>query len=79
MLKHDVLWLFKRLKYVEQELARKRGKNIDSKNQVDNDLMRAEDELYKIPEHLKVSGLILCCPSSSSLRIYIQLLLSVFG
>lgn len=42
------------LKYVEQELAKKRGKNIDATNQVENDLKRAEDELYKIPEHLKV-------------------------
>ncbi|KAJ9141466.1 hypothetical protein P3X46_032003 [Hevea brasiliensis] len=42
------------LKYVEQELAKKSGKNIDATNQVENDLKRAEDELYKIPEHLKV-------------------------
>ncbi|XP_043720967.1 protein COP1 SUPPRESSOR 2 [Telopea speciosissima] len=42
------------LKYVEQELAKKRGKNIDSANQVENDLKRAEAELYAIPEHLKV-------------------------
>ncbi|XP_077218663.1 integrator complex subunit-like protein [Tasmannia lanceolata] len=42
------------LKYVEQELAKKRGKNIDANNQVENDLKRAEDELYAIPEHLKV-------------------------
>ncbi|KAF2309165.1 hypothetical protein GH714_000976 [Hevea brasiliensis] len=48
------LWLSNRLKYVEQELAKKRGKNIDETNQVENDLKRAEDELYKIPEHLKV-------------------------
>lgn len=44
-----------RLRYVEQELAKKRGKNIDAENQVENDVKRAEDELYKIPEHLKVS------------------------
>lgn len=50
-----MLWLSNRLKYVEQELAKKRGKNIDATNQVENDLKRAEDELYKIPEHLKVS------------------------
>ncbi|XP_057781209.1 protein COP1 SUPPRESSOR 2 [Salvia miltiorrhiza] len=42
------------LRYVEQELAKKRGKNIDEENQVENDVKRAEDELYKIPEHLKV-------------------------
>jgi hypothetical protein len=44
-----------RLKYVEQELAKKRGKKIDSTDQVENDLKRAEDELYKIPDHLKVT------------------------
>ncbi|KAH9731096.1 protein COP1 SUPPRESSOR 2 [Citrus sinensis] len=42
------------LKYVEQELAKKRGKNIDVNDRVENDLKHAEDELYKIPEHLKV-------------------------
>ncbi|KAL0420200.1 UNVERIFIED_CONTAM: protein COP1 SUPPRESSOR 2 [Sesamum radiatum] len=42
------------LRYVEQELAKKRGKNNDVENQVENDVTRAEDELYKIPEHLKV-------------------------
>ncbi|MBA0715103.1 hypothetical protein Golax_014025 [Gossypium laxum] len=42
------------IKYVEQELAKKRGRNMDLKNEVENDLTRAEDELYKIPEHLKV-------------------------
>ncbi|KAJ6320077.1 hypothetical protein OIU77_010575 [Salix suchowensis] len=42
------------LKYVEQELAKKRGKNIDATDQVETELKRAEDELYKIPEHLKV-------------------------
>ncbi|EYU46891.1 hypothetical protein ABFS82_04G000400 [Erythranthe guttata] len=42
------------LRYVEQELARKRGKNVDVENQVENDIKRAADELYKIPEHLKV-------------------------
>ncbi|KAL5563822.1 hypothetical protein UlMin_033569 [Ulmus minor] len=42
------------LKYVEQELAKKRGKKIDTTDQIENDLKRAEDELYKIPEHLKV-------------------------
>lgn len=41
--------------YVEQELAKKRGRQIDTADQIDNDLKRAEDELYKVPEHLKVS------------------------
>ncbi|XP_041993454.1 protein COP1 SUPPRESSOR 2-like [Salvia splendens] len=45
------------LRYVEQELAKKRGKNIDAENQVENEVKRAEDELYKIPEHLKVKKL----------------------
>ncbi|XP_058114747.1 protein COP1 SUPPRESSOR 2-like [Magnolia sinica] len=39
------------LKYVLQELAKKRGKSID---EIENDLKSAEDELYIIPEHLKV-------------------------
>ncbi|KAL3348336.1 hypothetical protein AABB24_021813, partial [Solanum stoloniferum] len=42
------------LRYVEQELAKKRGKNVDVADQVENEVKRAEDELYKIPEHLKV-------------------------
>ncbi|KAK1398684.1 Hepatocellular carcinoma-associated antigen 59 [Heracleum sosnowskyi] len=42
------------LKYIEQELAKKRGKTIDDANQVENEIKHAEDELYKIPEHLKV-------------------------
>ncbi|XVF72876.1 hypothetical protein PTKIN_Ptkin12aG0155500 [Pterospermum kingtungense] len=42
------------VKYVEQELAKKRGRNMDKKNETENDLTRAEDELYKVPEHLKV-------------------------
>ncbi|GAB4846780.1 Protein COP1 SUPPRESSOR 2 [Ancistrocladus abbreviatus] len=42
------------LKYVEQALAKKRGKNINAPDQVENDLKHAEDELYKIPDHLKV-------------------------
>lgn len=42
------------LRYVEQELAKKRGKNIDVADQVENEVKRAEDELYNIPEHLKV-------------------------
>ncbi|XP_031270465.1 protein COP1 SUPPRESSOR 2 [Pistacia vera] len=40
--------------YIEQELAKRRGKNVDVTDQVENDLKRAEDELYKVPEHLKV-------------------------
>lgn len=28
---------------------------MDEQNEIENDLTRAEDELYKIPEHLKVS------------------------
>lgn len=41
---------------MEQELAKKRGRKVDATaDQVDNDLKRAEDELYKIPDHLKVS------------------------
>ncbi|KAL4596385.1 hypothetical protein ACB092_12G160600 [Castanea dentata] len=42
------------VKYVEQELAKKRGRTIESMDQVENELKRAEDELYKIPDHLKV-------------------------
>ncbi|KAM7501102.1 hypothetical protein LguiB_000006 [Lonicera macranthoides] len=42
------------LRYVEQELAKKRGKKIDVADQVENDIKHAEDELYKIPDHLKV-------------------------
>lgn len=43
-----------RVKYVEKELAKKKGKNIDAVNEVENDLKNAEDELYRIPDHLKV-------------------------
>ncbi|XP_075647736.1 protein COP1 SUPPRESSOR 2 [Castanea sativa] len=42
------------VKYVEQELAKKWGRTIESMDQVENELKRAEDELYKIPDHLKV-------------------------
>ncbi|KHN00254.1 Hypothetical protein glysoja_022858 [Glycine soja] len=42
------------VKYIEHELAKKRGRKIDAADQVENELKRAEDELYKIPEHLKV-------------------------
>ncbi|XP_030539757.1 protein COP1 SUPPRESSOR 2 [Rhodamnia argentea] len=44
------------VKYVEQELAKKRGRNINKSDQLANDIKSAEDELYKIPEHLKVKG-----------------------
>ncbi|PKA58320.1 hypothetical protein AXF42_Ash021366 [Apostasia shenzhenica] len=39
------------LKYVEQELAKRKGHKIDSVEKEDNDRM---DELYAVPEHLKV-------------------------
>ncbi|WJX19718.1 Protein COP1 SUPPRESSOR 2 [Trifolium repens] len=42
------------VKYIEQELAKKRGRNIDAEDQVENELKRSEDELYTIPDHLKV-------------------------
>ncbi|XP_059625503.1 protein COP1 SUPPRESSOR 2 [Cornus florida] len=42
------------LRYVEQELAKKRGRKIDEADQAGKDMTHAEDELYKIPEHLKV-------------------------
>ncbi|CAD5311512.1 unnamed protein product [Arabidopsis thaliana] len=42
------------VKYIEQELAKKRGRNIDDAEEVENELKRVEDELYKIPDHLKV-------------------------
>lgn len=49
---------------MEQELAKKRGRKVDETDQVESDLKRAEDELYKIPDHLKVSHL---CDSFSIL------------
>ncbi|KAG1328337.1 Protein COP1 SUPPRESSOR 2 [Cocos nucifera] len=39
------------LKYVEQELAKRRGKKIDAGDKEEKDPM---DELYVVPEHLKV-------------------------
>ncbi|XP_023549511.1 protein COP1 SUPPRESSOR 2 [Cucurbita pepo subsp. pepo] len=42
------------LKYIEQELAKKRGRTLETVEGAENDLKQAEDELYKIPEHLKV-------------------------
>lgn len=62
-----------RLKYVEQELAKKRGKNIDATDQVETELKRAEDELYKIPEHLKVGSLVLVQNISPFLFMLIML------
>lgn len=54
-----------RVQYIEHELAKKTGKKIDAADQVENELKRAEDELYKIPEHLKVSRVAaLCCAMS---------------
>lgn len=41
-----------RLKYVEQELAKRRGVNVGT---VVEDKMSAEDELYRVPDHLKVT------------------------
>lgn len=55
-----VLLLMSRLRYVEQELAKKKGKTIDEVDKIENDIKRAEDELYKIPDHLKVSKLYTC-------------------
>ncbi|KAK9676971.1 hypothetical protein RND81_11G113100 [Saponaria officinalis] len=43
------------LKFIEQELAKKRGKNNDTTDDTANKMIDAEDELYKIPEHLKVT------------------------
>ncbi|XP_022146355.1 uncharacterized protein C9orf78 homolog [Momordica charantia] len=42
------------LMYIEQELAKKRGRTVEAVEGAENDLKQAEDELYKIPEHLKV-------------------------
>ncbi|CAH8388377.1 unnamed protein product [Eruca vesicaria subsp. sativa] len=42
------------VKYVEQELAKKRGKSLEDAEEVENELKRVEDKLYKIPDHLKV-------------------------
>lgn len=69
------LILMGRLRYVEQELAKKRGKNIDAENQVENEVKRAEDELYKIPENLKVSDdhlffTPLCCFPFANSRLH---------
>lgn len=50
--------VFYRVKYIEQELAKKRGKNINATEQSENELTLAEEELYKIPDHLKVCELL---------------------
>lgn len=55
LISYFIFKYFCRIKYVEQELAKKRGRTIDSTDQAENDLKRAEDELYKIPDHLKVT------------------------
>jgi len=39
------------LKYVEQELAKRRGESVDSGDKEEKDPV---DELYIVPEHLKV-------------------------
>lgn len=61
MLSFGLVYLLNRLKFIEQELAKKRGKNIDQANEVETELKRTEDELYKVPEHLKVSDLLNLC------------------
>lgn len=42
------------LKYVEQELAKKRGRVVEEPDQAETELKRVDDELYRIPDHLKV-------------------------
>ncbi|XP_050373542.1 protein COP1 SUPPRESSOR 2 [Argentina anserina] len=43
------------LSYIEDQLAKKKGKKVEAApEEVENELQRAEDELYKIPDHLKV-------------------------
>ncbi|RVX01549.1 Protein COP1 suppressor 2 [Vitis vinifera] len=37
-------------------IGKEKGRNIDATNQVGNDLKRADDELYVVPEHLKSHG-----------------------
>ncbi|KAJ8898737.1 hypothetical protein K2173_004927 [Erythroxylum novogranatense] len=51
VLKHGVLWLG--LSMLNKSWRRKR-KNLDKTSRAENELQSAEDELYKIPEHLKV-------------------------
>lgn len=40
-----------RMRYVEQELAKRRGKKVDDGEKEDKDQV---DELYVVPDHLKV-------------------------
>ncbi|XP_062006619.1 protein COP1 SUPPRESSOR 2 [Rosa rugosa] len=42
------------LSFIEREIAKKKGKKVEAPDEVENELQRAEDELYKIPDHLKV-------------------------
>ncbi|CAH9140359.1 unnamed protein product [Cuscuta epithymum] len=42
------------LRYIDQALAKKRGKDISVTNEADAEVKAADDELYQIPEHLKV-------------------------
>lgn len=44
-----------RLKYVEQELAKRRGQQVEANGKADEDKQAAEEgALYAIPEHLQV-------------------------
>ena len=50
--------VFDRLSFIDGEMAKKKGKRVEvPPEEVENELQRAEDELYKIPDHLKVSRL----------------------
>ncbi|XP_078436230.1 integrator complex subunit-like protein isoform X2 [Wolffia australiana] len=44
------------VKYVEQELAKQRGKNVNGEavQLAESELKRLEDELYAVPDHLKL-------------------------
>lgn len=53
---------------MEQELAKRRGKKIDSSEKEEKDPM---DELYVVPEHLKVRELQLGCWITSIVPAYI--------
>lgn len=39
---------------MEQELAKKRGRVVEEPDQAETELKRVDDELYRIPDHLKV-------------------------
>ncbi|KAK9950381.1 hypothetical protein M0R45_005874 [Rubus argutus] len=41
------------VKFIEDQLAKKKGMKIDVSDEVEKELQRSEDELYKIPDHLK--------------------------